>query len=192
MIFSYGRQYMGSHGSMCIFYPNLHCKEEWECQEQHTVWLQWKNADSPHYLGTKLMSHTVPSQLYQLPALLILLRRRAHNQLLHILTLDHKVQHKKEKSIENIVFRNYRKSNMKILLRRGNHAKAEMTKQTWKIIWSLAFQGRFHPIVSSHMQRTIQNFAKNSHARVIMKWNGGGSRETEYTHLHITIYLIIQ
>ena len=65
-------------------------------------------------------------------------------------------------------------------------------KQTWKVIWSLAFLGRLDPIISSHMQRTIENFAKNSHARMIMKWNDWGSRKTEYTHLHKTIYLILQ
>ena len=61
-----------------------------------------------------------------------------------------------------------------------------MKEQTWKVNWSLAFsdKGRLNPIIRFHMQRAIENFAKNGHPRVVMEWYDWRSRETEYTHLH--------
>jgi hypothetical protein len=62
-----------------------------------------------------------------------------------------------------------------------------MRKQTWKGTWSFSFLdlGRLNPIISFHMQRAIENFAKNSHPRMVVEWNNCGSWKAKYTHLQI-------
>jgi len=62
-----------------------------------------------------------------------------------------------------------------------------MRKQTWKGTRSFCFLdlGRLNPIISFHMHRAIENFAKNSHLRMVMEWKNCGSRKAKYTHLQI-------
>ena len=57
--------------------------------------------------------------------------------------------------------------------------------QTWKIGGVLTFlnEGRFNPVIGFHMERTIENFAKHSHPRMVMKGDDRRSRKAEYTYL---------
>lgn len=60
-------------------------------------------------------------------------------------------------------------------------------KETW--FFDFLDDGRLNPIISFHIQRAVENFAKNSHPRVIMEWYDCRSGKTEYTHLHKNKYL---